>query len=290
MGDTTLAFVSRAPQTDIERVKARMGWEIPWYTMTNGFDADFGVDEWHGTNVFIRDGDSVFRTYFINNRGDEVTGSTWSYLDLTALGRQEQWEDSPEGYPQTPPYEWWNWHDEYSDAQPSQRTGPARSADRAQETDMAPRIEQEIIIDAPVEYVWRAVTEPEQIRLWFTEDVDLTPVPGYDGSVTFNRRSEKPTLHVRVSVQEVEPARVFAYRWRHPENAAAMEGNSLLVEFTLIPERDGTRLRVTESGLDSMSWPTEEQDEYADQHNQGWSTYFGRLREHLGRQSAVPAR
>jgi uncharacterized protein YndB with AHSA1/START domain len=155
---------------------------------------------------------------------------------------------------------------------------------------MAPRIEQEIIIDAPVEYVWRAVTEPEQIRLWFTEDVDLTPVPGYDGSVTFNRRSEKPTLHVRVSVQEVEPARVFAYRWRHPENAAAMEGNSLLVEFTLIPERDGTRLRVTESGLDSMSWPTEEQDEYADQHNQGWSTYLGRLREHLGRQSAVPAR
>jgi predicted dithiol-disulfide oxidoreductase (DUF899 family) len=40
-------------------------------------------------------------------------GSTWSYLDLTALGRQEAWEDSPEGYPQSPPYEWWNWHDAY---------------------------------------------------------------------------------------------------------------------------------------------------------------------------------
>ena len=39
-------------------------------------------------------------------------GSTWSYLDITALGRQETWEDSPEGYPQTPPYEWWIWHDE----------------------------------------------------------------------------------------------------------------------------------------------------------------------------------
>ena len=35
-------------------------------------------------------------------------GSTWSYLDITALGRQEEWEDSPEGYPQTPPYQWWN--------------------------------------------------------------------------------------------------------------------------------------------------------------------------------------
>jgi predicted dithiol-disulfide oxidoreductase (DUF899 family) len=90
-----------------------MGWEIPWYTMTDGFDADFGVDEWHGTNAFIRDGDSVFRTYFINNRGDEAMGSTWSYLDLTALGRQEEWEDSPEGAPQTPPYAWWRWHDAY---------------------------------------------------------------------------------------------------------------------------------------------------------------------------------
>jgi predicted dithiol-disulfide oxidoreductase (DUF899 family) len=89
--DTTLAFVSRAPQTDIERVKARMGWGMPWYTMTDGFDTDFGVDEWHGTNVFIRNGDRVFRTYFINNRGDEAMGSTWSYLDLTALGRQGAW-------------------------------------------------------------------------------------------------------------------------------------------------------------------------------------------------------
>ena len=110
--DTTLAFASRAPQTDIERLKARMGWEMPWYTITDSFDADFGVDEWHGHNVFFRDGDRVFRTYFINNRGDEAMGSTWSYLDMTPLGRQEDWEDSPEGYPQTPPYKWWKWHDE----------------------------------------------------------------------------------------------------------------------------------------------------------------------------------
>ena len=53
---------------------------------------------------------------FINNRGDEAFVGTWSYLDMTALGRQELWEDSPEGYPQTKPYEWWNWHDEYGDA------------------------------------------------------------------------------------------------------------------------------------------------------------------------------
>ena len=64
-----------------------MSWTMPWYTLTDGFDADFGVDE--------------------------AMGSTWSYLDITALGRQEEWEDSPAGTARTPPYAWWNWHDEY---------------------------------------------------------------------------------------------------------------------------------------------------------------------------------
>ena len=112
--DITFAYASRAAQPDIARVKARMGWTMPWYTMLDDFDQDLGVDEWHGTNAFIREGDQVFRTYFLNNRGDEALGSTWSYLDLSALGRQEEWEDSPAGYPQTPPYQWWNWHDAYS--------------------------------------------------------------------------------------------------------------------------------------------------------------------------------
>ncbi|MEV6873247.1 DUF899 domain-containing protein [Amycolatopsis sp. NPDC051128] len=110
---TTYARVSRAPQADIQRLKTQMGWDSPWYTLTDDFDADFGVDEWHGTNVFVRDGERVFRTYFVNHRGDEALGSTWSYLDLTAFGRQEEWEDSPEGYPRTRAYEWWRRHDEY---------------------------------------------------------------------------------------------------------------------------------------------------------------------------------
>lgn len=120
--DTTLVFVSRAPLTNIEHLKARMGWKMPWYSITDSFDTDFGVDEWHGTNAFIRDGNKVFRTYFLNNRGDEQMGSTWNYLDITALGRQETWEDSPEGYPQTAPYTWWNWHDSYdADALPDRK-------------------------------------------------------------------------------------------------------------------------------------------------------------------------
>jgi predicted dithiol-disulfide oxidoreductase (DUF899 family) len=113
---TTLAYASRAPQKDIAPVKARMGWEMPWYTITDSFDVDFGVDQWHGHNVFFRDGEGVFRTYFVNSRGDEAMGTTWGYLDITPLGRQETWGDSPEGYPQTQPYKWWNWHDNYASA------------------------------------------------------------------------------------------------------------------------------------------------------------------------------
>ena len=115
--DTTLVYASRGSQADIARIKARMGWDNPWYTMIPGpegvFDVDFDVDQWHGTNAFIRDGDRVFRTYFIDERGDEVFNNTWHFLDMTALGRQETWEDSPEGYPQTKPYQWWRWHDAY---------------------------------------------------------------------------------------------------------------------------------------------------------------------------------
>jgi len=112
--DTTLVYASPASQADIAPLNDRMGWDhIPWYTITDNFDTDFGVNEWHGHNSFIREGDRIFRTYFINGRGDEAMGTVWSYLDMTALGRQENWENSPEGYPQTRPYKWWNWHDCY---------------------------------------------------------------------------------------------------------------------------------------------------------------------------------
>jgi predicted dithiol-disulfide oxidoreductase (DUF899 family) len=117
--DTTLVYASRGSQADISRIKQRMGWSHPWYTIVPtadaAFDVDFGVDEWHGTNAFIREGDQVYRTYFIDSRGDEVFDNTFHFLDMTALGRQEVWEDSPEGYPQTKPYEWWRWNDDYDE-------------------------------------------------------------------------------------------------------------------------------------------------------------------------------
>jgi len=126
--DTSFALVSRAPFAKIETYRKRMGWSIPWFlSVDSDFNVDFGVSpetpqadkyqdgESFGLSVFLRDGDDVYRTYFTRDRGVEALGSNWTFLDLTPLGRQEDWEDSPEGYPQTPPYEWWRRHDEYDD-------------------------------------------------------------------------------------------------------------------------------------------------------------------------------
>ena len=116
--DTSFALVSRAPLEYLERFRRRMGWEIPGYSSAGSdFNDDFGVTtgagESFGLSVFLHDGDAVYRTYFTDRRGVEALGSVWTLLDLTPLGRQEEWEESPDGYPQEPPYQWWRLHDEY---------------------------------------------------------------------------------------------------------------------------------------------------------------------------------
>ena len=119
--DASLVLVSRAPLAKLQRYQARMGWRIPWFSSAGSdFNTDFGLTsdagETFGLSVFFRDGDRVLRSYFTTGRGVEALGSVWTFLDLTPLGRQEDWEDSPPGTPQTPPYQWWRRHDEYESA------------------------------------------------------------------------------------------------------------------------------------------------------------------------------
>jgi predicted dithiol-disulfide oxidoreductase (DUF899 family) len=122
--DTTLAYVSRAPLAKIEDYKARKGWTFPWYS---SYGSDFNYDfhatldasvapleynfspldvDWEqpfempGTSVFLRQGDRVFHTYSSYARGSEQTGGSYYFLDLTALGRQEDWEE-PKGRAQS---------------------------------------------------------------------------------------------------------------------------------------------------------------------------------------------
>jgi predicted dithiol-disulfide oxidoreductase (DUF899 family) len=127
--DTTLAFVSHAPQANIERWRARMGWElIPWYTLTGRLRRRLRCRRLsRHQRLFPRRRPELPRVLRQRSRrrGD---GRHLEHLDITALGRQEEWEDSPAGYPQTPPYTWWRRHDEYDE--PAAAEAGASSASR----------------------------------------------------------------------------------------------------------------------------------------------------------------
>ena len=91
---------------------------MPWYSSDGtSFNEDFGVTtpegETFGLSVFLRMGDDIFQTYFTTDRALEALDANFTLLDWTALGRQEDWEDSPKGWPQSEPYVWWRRHDQY---------------------------------------------------------------------------------------------------------------------------------------------------------------------------------
>ncbi|WKD49674.1 DUF899 domain-containing protein [Microbulbifer spongiae] len=112
--DTSLVFVSKAPTVEIEAFQKRMGWSIPWFETKDSFNPDFDVSPTgFGLNIFYRDGDDIYRTYFTKGRGLETLGTVWTFLDLTPLGRQENWENAPSGTQQSKPYHWWRRHNEY---------------------------------------------------------------------------------------------------------------------------------------------------------------------------------
>jgi predicted dithiol-disulfide oxidoreductase (DUF899 family) len=132
--DTTFVLVSRAPSAKLEAYKAEMGWSVPWFS---SFGSDFNYDfhvtldahvapieynyrdlaemkalkgpnatkgEEHGHSVFFRVGDDVFHTYSAFARGTEGLTDANALLDTTPYGRQQDFEDSPEGWPQKPTY------------------------------------------------------------------------------------------------------------------------------------------------------------------------------------------
>ncbi|TMQ96186.1 activator of HSP90 ATPase [Actinomadura soli] len=138
-------------------------------------------------------------------------------------------------------------------------------------------IEHEILIDAPVDVVWRTVTEPEQIAQWFSDKAAVDLRPGGDGTLTFVDKETAAQEQANLVVAAVEPPHRFAYRWGNPEGTRPGEGNSTLVEFKLVPDGDRTLLRVTETGLDETDWTDERKTAYIDDHNAGWSKHLADL-------------
>ena len=143
-------------------------------------------------------------------------------------------------------------------------------------------IEREVLIEAPIDVVWRVVTQPDQITRWFSSEAEVEGRAGGDGRLAF---PSGEVYYLRVEV--FEPPHRFAYRWLHEEGVTARPENSMLVEFTLSAEAGNTRLRVVESGFDKVDWADEAKARYAEEHSTGWDEVLGRLREYGPRSSAA---
>lgn len=110
----SFTVVSNMPYPQIDAFKHRMQWSFLFVSSRGTtFAEDCGAGSGFGISVFLRDGDNVYQTCFSTDRGGDKMRLDFMLLDLTPYGRQEDWEDSPDGWPQTPPYEWWRLHDEY---------------------------------------------------------------------------------------------------------------------------------------------------------------------------------
>ena len=158
-----------------------------------------------------------------------------------------------------------------------------RPTDEATMSAMDRRIEREITIDARIETVWRTITDPSQIPLWFADAADLDARPGAAGSLSFtNADNDMDPMTVALTVVDVDPPHRFSFRWTYPDGVVPAEGNSLLATFTLTALDDRrTLLRVAETGLELMPLTDDEKDAYAADHNGGWAFHLGRMQAHF---------
>lgn len=146
------------------------------------------------------------------------------------------------------------------------------------------RIEREIEIDAPIDVVWSVITEPEHITGWFTDTAELEARPGGEGRFSWERPAPKQRHVVNLRVERLEPPHFFSFRWDHPDGADPDATNAPLVEFTLEPRGEGTRLRLVESGIQGLARSDDEKDTYLGDHTRGWDEILPRLRTYAAAQ------
>ncbi|MXP23967.1 DUF899 domain-containing protein [Gordonia sp. HNM0687] len=108
--DARFVIVTNGPIEEALAYKARVGNQMEWYSSSEssfGADVDAAPGEGFAVNVFLRDGDTVYRTWHTNGRGTEQLSHTFALIDALPYGRREEWQDSPDGWPRTPTYSGW---------------------------------------------------------------------------------------------------------------------------------------------------------------------------------------
>jgi uncharacterized protein YndB with AHSA1/START domain len=138
-------------------------------------------------------------------------------------------------------------------------------------------IERELQISASPATVFEVITSPEHLKEWWPDEAVVEPTAGAKGELVFGDRSSEAANIPELTVVEAVPPRRFSFRWTHPEDADAREGNSLLVTFELTASGGGTLLRMTESGFREMGWEVAVLEQQYREHAQSWDFFLPRL-------------
>jgi uncharacterized protein YndB with AHSA1/START domain len=144
-------------------------------------------------------------------------------------------------------------------------------------------IEREVQISASPATVFEVITSPEHLKEWWPDEAVLEATPGATGELVFGVRSSGEAQIPKLTVVEAEPPRLFSFRWTHPEDEEAREGNSLLVTFELTASGGGTLLRMTEAGFREMGWEVAVLEQQYREHGQGWDFFLPRLIDYAAR-------
>ncbi len=141
-------------------------------------------------------------------------------------------------------------------------------------------ISHDIVINASPDTVYDVVSRPEHISHWFSDEADLQPSPDTRGVLVWRDKETNQATTVEVTVVAAERPHRFSFHWISPErqHASPAATDPVLVEFRIIAEAAGTRLTVTESGLDAVSWDETVKAAYAADHSNGWEHFLGVLR------------
>ncbi|MGH2823591.1 MAG: SRPBCC family protein [Thermoleophilaceae bacterium] len=144
------------------------------------------------------------------------------------------------------------------------------------------RIERDVLINAPVERVWALITRAEHLGTWFGDagaEIDLR-----EGGELELRWVKHGACRGRI--ERVDEPTAFAFRWSpytDPGGAEPVNGNSTLVEFTLVEEGDATRVRVVETGFASLDTSPDQQAKNYQANSEGWSLELGELADYATR-------
>jgi uncharacterized protein YndB with AHSA1/START domain len=138
-------------------------------------------------------------------------------------------------------------------------------------------IERIIEIDASPETVFEVITSPEHLAKWWPDEAELEATPGAIGHLVFGDRASPDAQIPEITVVDVQPPRLFSFRWVYPDGERAVDGNSLLVTFELTRRGAATVLHMSETGFRDRDWDDAMVAEQYREHAAGWDHFLPQL-------------